>query len=284
MGALRVAKSVEELKYLLQEPRRKELEIGFVPTMGAFHEGHLSLMKRSKKENDYTVVSIFVNPTQFAPWEDLDSYPRDLEGDLKKAKEVGVDIVFTPPVEEIYPTGFSTFVRVEGMEDRLCGAFRPGHFKGVATVVLKLFNLVKPKRAYFGLKDYQQFRIIERMVKDLNLDVEVVGCPTVREPDGLAMSSRNLYLSSEERRAATVLWKALNRGLELYKSGENSASRIREEMLKVIEGEALVKKVDYVSIVDGTTLEDVGTVKPGTLFAIALWIGKARLIDNLEVK
>lgn len=278
-----VARTREELQSQLSLVWRKGSSIGFVPTMGALHEGHLSLLRRARAENEYVVISIFVNPTQFGPSEDLENYPRDLTGDLEKAKKEGVDLVFAPPEEELYPQGYSTYVSVEGLSLSLCGAFRPGHFRGVATVVLKLFNLIRPRRAYFGLKDYQQFQIIRRMVEDLNLDVEVIGCPTVREVDGLAMSSRNQYLSKEERKAATVLFRALKEAELLFKGGERSPEALKQAMERVVRREPLVSKVDYISIVHPETLEQVQVVFRGAILAIALWIGRARLIDNLEV-
>jgi len=281
---LLVAKSINELRSVLTNIWKEGVSIGFVPTMGALHEGHLSLVRKSIKENEYTVVSIFVNPTQFSPGEDLETYPRDLKGDLEKLKKEGVDLVFAPSAGEMYPPGYTTYVEVEKLSEKLCGAFRPGHFRGVTTVVLKLFNLVKPRRAYFGLKDYQQYRIIKRMTDDLNLDIEIVGCPTVREPDGLAMSSRNLYLSDDERKAATILYETLKYGQELFDREERSAKILIEKMREKIEAEPLVRKIDYVSIVHPETLEDVEEVHPGSIILIALWIGKARLIDNWEVK
>jgi pantoate--beta-alanine ligase len=281
---LLVAKSIEELKEALRPHWDRRESIGFVPTMGALHEGHLSLFRRARKENDYAVVSIFVNPIQFGPKEDYERYPRDFESDRKKAEKEGIDLIFYPTTEELYPTGYDTYVTVEKLSKPLCGAVRPGHFRGVATVVLKLFNLIKPTRAYFGLKDYQQYLIVKRMVDDLHLDIEIVGCPTVREPDGLAMSSRNQYLSKEERKAATVLYRALQEAQRLFKEGEREAERLREAMTKVLESEPLVKKIDYVEVVHPETLEKVNRVKEGTILAIALWIGKARLIDHWELR
>lgn len=278
------AKSVNELKAILKNKWREGIDIGFVPTMGAFHDGHLSLIRRAVKENDYTVVSIFVNPIQFSPGEDLETYPRDLEGDLERSKKEGVDLVFTPSAKEMYEEGHSTYVEVKGLSDKLCGPYRPGHFKGVATIVLKLFNLIKPKRAYFGLKDYQQYQIIRRMVSDLNLDIEIIGCPIVREKDGLAMSSRNLYLSNEERKAATILYETLKYGQKLFDEGERSTKILKSKMEEKIRSEALVRKVDYISIVQKETLEEVDKAYRGAIIATALWIGKARLIDNWEVK
>jgi len=263
----------------LAEELRKEKTIGFVPTMGYLHEGHLSLVKRSKKENDVTVVSIFVNPTQFGPNEDYTSYPRDLNRDLALLEGEGVDFVFAPEVEEMYPRDYSTYVNEESLSRHLCGRSRPGHFKGVCTIVTKLFNVVKPHRAYFGQKDAQQFRVIRRMVRDLNMDVEVVECPIVREPDGLAMSSRNVYLSNQERSQAVALSKALNLAENLYRSGERNASRIVEKIKDYLSSFDKLK-IDYVEIVDEESLEPLTQINKKAIVALAVWVGKARLIDN----
>ncbi|RMG69689.1 MAG: pantoate--beta-alanine ligase [Nitrospirae bacterium] len=263
--------------------------IGFVPTMGALHEGHLSLIKRSKEENHYTVVSIFVNPIQFGPKEDLNSYPRDLEGDREKLQSLGVDALFLPTPDNMYPEGFKTYVTVEGLSERLCGAFRPGHFRGVATVVLKLFNIVKPTRAYFGLKDFQQTLIIKTMVRDLNLDVQIVPCPTVREPDGLAMSSRNQYLTEEERKGANFIYRALKETEEVLKGG-GSFKEASETLKLRLKASPHVKELQYASVYDPHSLDDLSDVdvniynKSEVVLAVALIYGKARLIDNLIVK
>jgi len=264
--------------------REEGKSIGFVPTMGALHEGHLSLMQRAKRENDVLVISIFVNPTQFGPEEDYRRYPRPFEKDRFLAQKEGVDIIFCPSVSEMYEKGYSTYVEVEGLSNKLCGLFRPGHFKGVASVVCKLFNIVKPRTAYFGQKDYQQLKIIRRIVEDLNMGVEIRECPTVREPDGLAMSSRNYYLSSQERKEALSLNKALKCARSMVKAG-SSIPDVISQMHRIIRRESHAK-VDYIKIVDPETLEDVGKVRPGgkVLVALAVWIGKARLIDNIVVK
>jgi pantoate--beta-alanine ligase len=257
--------------------------IGFVPTMGALHEGHLSLVRTARAENDLVVVSIFVNPLQFGPSEDLQRYPRDLEGDMEKLQALEVDYLFLPEPEGMYPQGFCTFVEVQGLSERLCGAFRPGHFRGVATVVLKLFEIVQPTRAYFGQKDYQQSLIVRRMVEDLNLPLQVVVCPTVREPDGLAMSSRNLYLSPQERRAAPILYKALLKGQEALLRGQRQPHRIRELMHQVLRSEPLVGEVQYASAYDPYTLEEPPVLRGSALLAVAAFIGRTRLIDNLLI-
>lgn len=253
---------------------------GFVPTMGYLHEGHLSLVRRARAENDHVAVSIFVNPTQFGPHEDYNRYPRDLERDLRLLEPLGVDLVFVPSVEEMYPPGFQTWVIVEEVSQPLEGASRPGHFRGVATVVTKLFHIVQPDRAYFGQKDAQQVVVIRRMVQDLNIPVEIVVCPTVREPDGLAMSSRNTYLNPEERRAATVLFRALQAAKARYEQGERDAERLREAMREVIQAEPLAR-LDYVSVADPETLRELSQVEDRALLSLAVYIGKTRLIDNL---
>jgi pantoate--beta-alanine ligase len=253
---------------------------GFVPTMGYLHEGHLSLVRRARAENDRVAVSIFVNPTQFGPHEDYARYPRDLERDLRLLEPLGVDLVFIPSVEEMYPPGFQTWVIVEEVSRPLEGASRPGHFRGVATVVAKLFNILQPDRAYFGQKDAQQTVVIRRMVQDLNIPVEIVICPTVREPDGLAMSSRNTYLNPEERRAATVLFRALQAAKARYEAGERDAERLREAMREVIRAEPLAR-IDYVSVAHPETLQELERVEGPALLSLAVYIGTTRLIDNL---
>jgi pantoate--beta-alanine ligase len=253
---------------------------GFVPTMGYLHEGHLSLVRRARAENDRVAVSIFVNPTQFGPHEDYARYPRDLERDLRLLEPLGVDLVFVPSVEEMYPPGFQTWVIVEEVSRPLEGASRPGHFRGVATVVAKLFNILQPDRAYFGQKDAQQTVVIRRMVQDLNIPVEIVICPTVREPDGLAMSSRNTYLNPEERRAATALFRALQAAKARYEAGERDAERLREAMREVIRAEPLAR-IDYVSVAHPETLQELERVEGPALLSLAVYIGTTRLIDNL---
>jgi len=256
--------------------------VGLVPTMGAFHEGHLSLMRRARAENDIVVTSIFVNPTQFGPKEDYNAYPRDLENDSKMAEKIGVDVIFAPSVKDMYPQGYATFVNVERITEKMCGASRPGHFRGVATVVTKLFNIIPAHKAYFGQKDAQQCVVIKRMSEDLNFDIDIVILPTVRENDGLAMSSRNKYLSDEERRSALVLFKSLSMAKELIRSGELNSEKIRQKMLDIINAEPLAR-VDYISIVDAETLEDLNEIKDNTLIALAVFIGKTRLIDNIII-
>ncbi|WP_029522304.1 pantoate--beta-alanine ligase [Persephonella sp. KM09-Lau-8] len=278
-----LVKSIEEMKQIVKKLKKEGKSIGFVPTMGYLHEGHISLMRCSKKDNDITVVSIFVNPIQFGVNEDLDRYPRNLERDLQICKKEGVDYVFHPSVEEMYPEGFSTYVVVEGLTEGLCGAYRPGHFKGVTTVVNKLFNIVQPDRAYFGEKDYQQLKVIQRMVKDLNMNVQVIGCPIVREPDSLAMSSRNKYLSPEERKAALSLSKALFKAKELFESGETDINKIRKEMEKIILSHPEVKEIQYIEFVDAETLKPKEKLEKGSIIALAVFVGNTRLIDNIKV-
>ena len=277
---MEVIKSPSEMQQKASAWRREGKVIAFVPTMGYFHEGHLSLMREGRERGDVLVVSIFVNPTQFGPGEDFDRYPRDMERDLRMAEEVGVDVIFAPTVEEMYPEGYQTYVEVEKVTKYLCGLSRPGHFRGVTTVVTKLFNIVKPHVALFGQKDYQQLITIERMVKDLNMDVEIVGMPTVREEDGLAASSRNVYLSPEERKAALSLYRSLRRAEELFSEGVRESQRILEEVKKVLEAEPLVK-IDYVHVCDPETLEDIeGPIGERALVAVAAKVGTTRLIDN----
>lgn len=257
--------------------------IGFVPTMGALHEGHLSLVRISRQENDITVVSIFVNPLQFGPSEDYNQYPRDIEGDMEKLRKEGVDILFLPNSDHMYPEGFCTFVEVSGLSDKLCGAFRPGHFRGVATVVTKLFNIVNPTRAYFGQKDYQQTLVIRRLVQDLDMNIDIVVCPTVREENGLAMSSRNLYLNEKERSAATVLYRALQAGYKAIKSGIIKREEIERIMRDIINSEPLVK-IQYLSVYDPENLDLLDVVKKKALIAGAIRIGNTRLIDNIKIE
>lgn len=256
---------------------------GLVPTMGFLHEGHLELVRRCRAENELSVVSIFVNPTQFAPGEDLDRYPRDEERDLRLLRELGVHAVYLPTPDVIYPPGFETYVVPGETATVLEGEVRPGHFRGVLTVVLKLFNAVTPTRAYFGRKDAQQLRLIRRMVKDLDLSLEIVPCPIVREPDGLAMSSRNVYLSDEERKAAVVLNRALHEAAERYASGERSAERLRTLIRERIEQEPLAS-IDYVSVADDVLLNEItGTIESRALVSLAVRFGSTRLIDNIEL-
>lgn len=251
--------------------------------MGALHEGHMSLVRRSKMENDVTVASIFVNPIQFGPSEDLDDYPRDTEEDIKKLREAEVDTAFLPDASNMYAPDFSTRVSVDRLSERLCGMSRPGHFAGVTTVMAKLLNIVGPTRAYVGQKDFQQAAVIRKMVRELNFGVEVVVCPTIREEDGLALSSRNLYLNAEERKAATVLYRSLAAASDSLNGGQRSAVEIRETMAKVISEEPLVTKVDYASIYNPVTLEEIDAIEREVLLAVAARLGKVRLIDNMIV-
>lgn len=276
---MKIVGTIKEVREQVKAWRKEGLSVGYVPTMGYLHEGHASLMKKSVENNDKTVASIFVNPMQFGPTEDLEAYPRDLDRDAALCEEIGVDLIFHPEVEEMYEDGFCSFVDMNGLTKGLCGKTRPTHFRGVCTVVNKFFNIVKPDRAYFGQKDAQQLAVIKRMVADLNMDIEIIGCPIVREADGLAKSSRNTYLSEEERSAALCLSKSIFLAEALVKDGEISAEIIKAEMRKVLESEPLAR-VDYVEVVDSLTIEPVVEVKSGTLIAIAVYIGKTRLIDN----
>lgn len=271
------------MSMITKELHLKGKSIGFVPTMGALHEGHLSLVRRAKDENDITVVSIFVNPTQFAPGEDYERYPRDLEGDRQKLEKLEVDYLFYPDVQSLYPQGYSTYVTVENLSDKLCGKFRPGHFRGVATVVCKLFNIVKPTRAYFGQKDYQQTLVIRRMVEDLNFDVEIIVCPTVREVDGLAMSSRNLYLNEKERQAATILYRSLKEAEKVLKL-QQSPQKAKEKMMEILKSEPLITEIQYAGVYDPLTLQEIEQKNNKYLIALAVKIGQTRLIDNLVVE
>ena len=256
--------------------------VGFVATMGFFHEGHLSLVRKARAENPSVVVSIFVNPAQFGPSEDFKTYPRDLPRDLSLLEKENVDAVFMPPVAEMYPPGFNSWVDIEKVTDRLEGASRPGHFRGVATVVNKLFNIIQPDVAYFGQKDAQQALVVKKMVQELNMGLKIVALPTVREPDGLAISSRNACLNSDERKAAPVLYRALCLARELWSGGEKDAASIRGQMRELIHQEPLAV-IDYVSIADPETLEEMDTVRTPALMSLAVKIGKTRLIDNVVV-
>ena len=257
--------------------------IGFVPTMGYLHEGHVSLARRARQECGGVIASIFVNPTQFGPTEDLSKYPRDLKRDLQLLEAAGVDLVWTPTNEEMYLPGFSTWVEVEGLTRPLEGAARPDHFRGVTTVVTKLFNAVQPQKAYFGQKDAQQAAVIRKMTRDLNFPIEIVVCPTVREPDGLAMSSRNSYLSPEERTAAPILFRALTTAKSAYENGERNADALRKTMSDVLASEPLANQ-QYVSCADYDTLEELTTVTDKSLLSMAVFIGKTRLIDNFVLE
>nr|WP_312291817.1 pantoate--beta-alanine ligase [Clostridium chromiireducens] len=272
-------KEIKELRSTIKSWKREGLSVGFVPTMGALHEGHQSLIKRAVEENDKVVVSVFVNPTQFGPNEDFDSYPRDINKDLEICLSAGANVVFNPEPSEMYYGDKSTSVSVSKLTDVLCGAKRPGHFDGVCLVVSKLLNIVTPDKAYFGEKDAQQVAVIKRMVRDLNIDVEIVACPIIREEDGLAKSSRNTYLSAEERKAALVLSRSLEIAKDTLKNGERDAKKIKEFILNELNKEPLAK-IDYVEIIDSDSLASVDIIERNILIPIAVFIGKTRLIDN----
>jgi pantoate--beta-alanine ligase len=276
-------RTIDWMKEKSREARFEQRVIGFVPTMGALHAGHLALVERARRECSPVYASIFLNPAQFAAHEDLAKYPRPLEADTEKLAATRVDGLFLPQAAHIYPPGFSTYVQVDGLGDRLEGRMRPGHFRGVATVVLKLFEIVQPHYAYFGRKDAQQVRIVQQMVRDLNLDTEIVVCPVVREPDGLAMSSRNAYLSGEERKAATVLSRALSQAEKEIAAGVRDAMELVRAMRKVLDAEPRAR-VDYVAIVDAETFEPVVRVVRRSYALLAVHVGKARLIDNMLIE
>jgi pantoate--beta-alanine ligase len=279
---MKTVQTVAGLRCVVDEARGRGDRVGFVPTMGAFHEGHRSLMRAARAANDLVVVSLFVNPTQFAPTEDLASYPRDADGDTAIAAAEGVDVLFAPTVDEMYDVGARTTVHVAGLTEGLCGLSRPGHFDGVTTVVAKLFAMVGPCRAYFGRKDAQQLAVIRRMALDLNVPVEVVGCPIVREADGLAMSSRNAYLSADDRVAALVLSRVLKLTADAVLAGERDAAELRARALDGISDSPSVE-LEYFTVVDAATLEPVDRIEADTLVALAATVGKARLIDNVTI-
>ena len=274
---------ISKVRAAVKAWKKEGLTVGFVPTMGYLHEGHKSLIDAARKENDRVVVSIFVNPMQFGPTEDLESYPRDLKKDAALCEAAGVDIIFHPEPEEMYADGFCSYVDMNGLTTELCGKSRPVHFRGVQTVVLKLFHIVTPDRAYFGQKDAQQLAVIRRMVKDLNVDTRIIGCPIIREADGLAKSSRNTYLNAEERQAALVLSRSLKAGKALVDAGETSACVIKSAIPAEIEKEPLAR-IDYVDVVDFDTITPVEKLEGSILVAIAVYIGKTRLIDNFIVE
>lgn len=276
---MQIEKTVAGVKAQVKAWKKEGLSVGLVPTMGYLHEGHKSLIERAVKENDKVVVSVFVNPTQFGPTEDLESYPRDLNADSILCEDAGAALIFAPEVSEMYAEDFTTYVNMSGVTAELCGKSRPIHFRGVCTVVNKLFNIATPDRAYFGEKDAQQLAVIRRMVRDLNMNVEVVGCPIIREADGLAKSSRNTYLSSEERQAALVLSRAIKAGKAMVQSGEKDGEKVLDEMKRIISEEPLAR-IDYVEMVKWDTIEVHHTVDCPILVAIAVFIGKTRLIDN----
>jgi pantoate--beta-alanine ligase len=280
---MKVIDTISRMSTLIKILKKEGKSIGFVPTMGYLHEGHTSLVRTAKKHTDVVVMSIFVNPIQFGRDEDFDKYPRDLKRDEELARVAGADIIFYPSLKEMYPDGYSTYVDVEGLTEGLCGASRPGHFRGVTTVVMKLFWIVKPDVAYFGQKDAQQAFVIKKMVQDLNIDVEIKVLPTVREKDGLAMSSRNSYLSPEERKDATVLYQSLKKAESMVESGEHDARKIIRAIEEMIKSKPRLK-IEYISIVDTKKLKPVSTVSGEVLIAIAVYVGKTRLIDNIILK
>ncbi len=276
---MRIVKTIDEVRRQVREWRSQGLTVGLVPTMGYLHEGHASLIDASHRDNDRTVVSDFVNPMQFGPSEDLESYPRDIEHDARLVEEHGGDLIFNPEPEEMYHEGFSSFVDMTVLTEELCGLSRPVHFRGVCTVVTKLFNIVRPDRAYFGKKDAQQLAVIRHMVRDLDMGIEIIGCPIVRESDGLAKSSRNTYLNDEERKAALVLSQAIFLGMDMVSNGEKNCGVILDAMKSHIDAEPLAK-IDYVKIVDCETMQQIKSLDRPALCAIAVYIGKTRLIDN----
>lgn len=280
---MKIVNTVDEVRAIVKQWRKEGLSVGLVPTMGYLHEGHGSLIKKAVEQNDRVVVSVFVNPTQFGPNEDLEDYPRDLDRDAALCESLGASLIFHPEPEEMYRPGFCTHVNMDILTETLCGASRPVHFGGVCTVCSKLFHIVCPDRAYFGQKDAQQLAIIKRMVEDLNMDLEIVGCPIVREEDGLAKSSRNTYLNPEERKAALVLSRSVFLADQMIRDGEHSASAVKKAMTELIESEPLAR-IDYVEVVDGLTMQPVEEIKKPALIAIAVFIGKTRLIDNLSLQ
>lgn len=276
---MKAIKKIDEMRRAVSGIKSRGMSIGFIPTMGYLHEGHLSLVRESIRKADVTVVSIFVNPAQFGPREDFKEYPRDLNRDSEVLEREGVDYLFVPEADEIYPQGYKTYVEVCDLQDKLCGRSRPGHFRGVCTVVLKLFNIINPDVSFFGQKDYQQAIILKRMVNELNLEVKIEALPIIREADGLALSSRNNYLTQEERKAALVLSKSLKQAQSMMERGESDSAAIIKEMKEIIGREPLVK-IDYVEIVDLDNLDPVARIEKAALAALAVFIGKVRLIDN----
>lgn len=280
---MKLVHTVNEARSVIKEWKKEGLTVGLVPTMGYLHEGHKSLIDRAVKENDRVVVSIFINPIQFGKNEDFSVYPRDLKSDLELCENAGANLIFNPEPSEMYAPDFSTYVDAGSPSNELCGKSRPIHFRGVCTVVSKLLHIATPDRAYFGQKDAQQIAVIRRMVRDLNIDSEIIGCPIVREKDGLAKSSRNVYLNPDERKAATILHKALTKGEEMVKSGEKDCSKIIAEVSRIIETEPLAK-IDYVQVVSFPEIEVVDKINGPILTAVAVYIGKTRLIDNFIIK
>lgn len=279
---MKIVATINEVRAQVKEWKKQGLTIGFVPTMGYLHEGHASLMKRARAECDRVVASIFVNPMQFGANEDLDSYPRDLEADARLCEAIGVDLIFHPEVDEMYSEGFCSFVDMNGLTKELCGKSRPIHFRGVCTVVNKLFNIVTPDKAFFGQKDAQQLAVIRRMVKDLNMDIEIVGCPIIREADGLAKSSRNTYLNDEERKAALILSQTIRLGEQLVRSGVVDSNELVTAMKENIAKEPLAR-IDYVEVVSMDTIEKLDRLEGNVLVAMAVYIGRTRLIDNFII-
>lgn len=277
---MKVVSTVKEVREIIKAWKKEGKTVGFVPTMGYLHEGHQSLIEHAG-ENDKVVVSIFVNPMQFGPTEDLDSYPRDLEHDSAICEKAGADLIFHPEPSEMYASDFSTFVDMTVLTEELCGLSRPVHFRGVCTVVSKLFHIVTPDRAYFGQKDAQQLAVIKHMVRDLNMDIEVIGCPIVRESDGLAKSSRNTYLSKEERQAALIVSQSIRLGEEMVKNGERDAKKVIQAMSDLVSTEPLAK-IDYIKVVDALSMQQVDQIEKDILVAVAIYIGKTRLIDNFS--
>jgi pantoate--beta-alanine ligase len=277
---MRLIEKIDDMKTIIRMKKKEGISVGLVPTMGYLHEGHMSLVRASKRDNDFTVMSIFVNPKQFGAGEDFRRYPRDMQRDAKIAEDAGVDVIFAPCADEMYPHDFKTGIKISGVTDILCGKTRVGHFDGVATVVAKLFNIISPDRSYFGQKDAQQAAVIKSMVKDLNMDVDIVTCPIVREPDGLAMSSRNVYLSADERRAAVILSKALYEAEELIKNGERKKETVRDYIMRRIMSEKTAG-VEYVEILDADSFKAVDILTGKIMVALAVRFGKTRLIDNI---
>ncbi len=280
---MKIIRTIDEMKAWSRRTRREGIVLGLVPTMGYLHEGHLRLVRESLNTCDRTVVSIFVNPKQFRPNEDLESYPRNLETDREKLERLGVDVLFAPSEGEMYPEGYKTYVNVEEITDHLCGKSRPGFFRGVTTIVLKLFHIIQPDRAFFGEKDRQQLEVIRKMVRDLNLDVQIAKLPIIREPDGLAMSSRNQYLEADDRKSALALHQALEHARRLVEEGESSARKIRSEVREIIEKQDQAR-VDYISVCDPEKFEELERIQGEAVVALAVHIGKARLIDNCLIE
>ena len=279
---MKIVSTVEQVREEVKKWRQQGLTVGLVPTMGYLHEGHKSLIDKAVAQNDKVVVSVFVNPIQFGPTEDLATYPRDLERDAALCEDAGAALIFHPEKEDMYLDDFCTYIDMDGLTKGLCGKTRPIHFRGVCTVVGKLFNIVHPDRAYFGQKDAQQLAVVRRMVRDLNFDLEIVGCPIIREEDGLAKSSRNTYLSEEERKAAVILHKGLVKGEEMVSAGEKDVKKVLDAITEIIESEPLAR-IDYVEAVDFDNIETIDTIEGSVLVAVAVYIGKTRLIDNFIV-